>query len=1241
MRKILSLFVILFLSITSAMAQEAVTGTAGTLYTSPAMTSDGFANGTKFYTIEINRNNCQLDSRYLPTVRQKKATACDENKWAVYAKGSGYQFINKATKKALTFASTANDAAASLTDDLEDANSVFEFTTSQNSRFASGFEVFRIAGTTEAYPNDKDANLSIWASAQALWGWGSSETNPGAGDAGSQFKFTMVEELVLNTFTFEVPNGVTVTYNGTTYTNGGTVDVMGSITATDVTVSPEAPAGSHYDITVDAATKKVIITIVDDPIVSISEINPNKAYCIYTDARGGLTIKSADDTRLWGTKENGVGQNVDGNNHFQQFAFINYNEKIYLYSIGAGKFVNSSETGKLEDVPADAIDFKNPGNGTVRLVFTSGSAINFNLGGSNQMAIGTWSTKDPGNSFRIAPVADFDPAPVIAALNAATYVDVTYMITNVDGVEVPYVVKNVKTGQLAAIPEINGYFSNPVMTDTDCIISETNNIFHVTGTWEFPFEAGKVYTMKSTASANNYICDGTHAWYNNSVAAADNNDAWQFAHVDGTLDLFTVKNCGYDKYAVLSGSGRNAVTFAETTTVWSEGTGATSYFRVVKQATGFNLQHPGDATTNVGSHVDNMFGSWQNANSATNAASINTITETTLIVPAEKSTVTYNYNYNGEFWKSISNEQPIGETIAEAPAIAFGTLSYDNTAVVAATGTTVEVEVTENLPFEAAADYASITKWYDVRLHSNQTHYQYWDGSAVTFSDDKTTASANAYAWAFIGNLKDGFKMVNYVAGEGLALNNATPCGMDADGYAFPIAATTENVAGGFCLADGTNFLNFQGNAVARWHEADAGSTFRLNEVEILAGPDWEGLTAAIEKALKYQIGDNLGQYTYMYLDTPDNETWNDFISYCYDLNEQRTADVDDVEYAIEGLNEMVGALQINLPKKGQLIRIKASNDWLANTYLAGATASNGRLSFVQNPDFSAEAEDNTIWIYDGQYLINYANGLTVATTAAQYGHGTLAMYPNTTAIAFRAADNGSVGRYNIRFAGNRNLYTNKNLYTDAGAGTDATEGYNFELEDATYYFFLDFGDKGWASAYFPIAVAANPEYGIDAAYYIKNDPENDCFKAEEVSGIIKPFTPVIIKVNSEAHSGTPFVKGAPDYTLEPEPSVLKGALWKQATPEGCCVFNVVDSQPGFYGYTGTTLKHMKAYYEMPVGSSASALRINFGEEGITTAIQDALDKAEFSGDVYDLQGRRINGVQQGVFVKNGRKIVK
>ena len=147
-------------------------------------------------------------------------------------------------------------------------------------------------------------------------------------------------------------------------------------------------------------------------IIRESDVNPHKYYIIYTMARGGLTVRNESDTRIWGTYENGVGQEVNSANPLQHFAFVNLEGRLYLYSVATRKYVSSTQQGELTDQPSTPIYFENSGTETVRLVFDE--SHNINLAGSNQVLINSWNIKDAGNSFYIMEVGDF-PADVLCA----------------------------------------------------------------------------------------------------------------------------------------------------------------------------------------------------------------------------------------------------------------------------------------------------------------------------------------------------------------------------------------------------------------------------------------------------------------------------------------------------------------------------------------------------------------------------------------------------------------------------------------------------------------------------------------------------------------------------------------------------------------------------------------------------------------------------------------------------------
>lgn len=143
------------------------------------------------------------------------------------------------------------------------------------------------------------------------------------------------------------------------------------------------------------------------PVLSTSDLVADQAYYISTAARGGLTVKDANDTRIWGTQESGVGQKTDNKDPRQQFKFVEQGGNYYLYNVATKKYVSATSTGTLTAEPKSPIYFVEGSNGTVRLKFSD--SFNINLGGSCQVTIDTWSKKDDGNSFIILP-ADVDVA---------------------------------------------------------------------------------------------------------------------------------------------------------------------------------------------------------------------------------------------------------------------------------------------------------------------------------------------------------------------------------------------------------------------------------------------------------------------------------------------------------------------------------------------------------------------------------------------------------------------------------------------------------------------------------------------------------------------------------------------------------------------------------------------------------------------------------------------------------------
>lgn len=205
---------------------------------------------------------------------------------------------------------------------------------------------------------------------------------------------------------------------------------------------------------------------------------------------------------------------------------------------------------------------------------------------------------------------------------------------------------------------------------------------------------------------------------------------------------------------------------------------------------------------------------------------------------------------------------------------------------------------------------------------------------------------------------------------------------------------------------------------------------------------------------------------------------------------------------------------------------------------------------------------------------------------------------------------------------------------SNVGAGT------NWEIEDYGYAP-INVGETGFATVCLPYSVAANPEYNITAVYVVSEEAE--MLKATAID-----YIPANIPVIVEAEPNTRcFGKGYGEDNYQPEgevaaaiaSNVLSGTICAIAKPENALVLGQdEDGEIGFYGLEGTVLAGFKAYYELPA-DAASAKKLVFGENTLT-AIESAIETAKGQA-IFDLQGRRVSGAAHGLFIQNGKKVVR
>ena len=216
-----------------------------------------------------------------------------------------------------------------------------------------------------------------------------------------------------------------------TYTLDGTALAAGNYTlryffchkATDHEVGNQTAS-----ITVNGL--EYTITLPEGVVADPSELKSTALYTIVPRASvRGVVYANAESTHLTTTAL----ANANSADVNQQFMFVENEGKMYLYSVGAGKFVN--DEGKYLNLTTEPDHFitveKGDGAGYMFINMNGVDKVNVSTGW-NHGALADWNAADDGNNLRITYIdeasqatldaldAIFNPAPELEALEAAS-----------------------------------------------------------------------------------------------------------------------------------------------------------------------------------------------------------------------------------------------------------------------------------------------------------------------------------------------------------------------------------------------------------------------------------------------------------------------------------------------------------------------------------------------------------------------------------------------------------------------------------------------------------------------------------------------------------------------------------------------------------------------------------------------------------------------------------------------------
>ncbi len=711
----------------------------------------------------------------------------------------------------------------------------------------------------------------------------------------------------------------------------------------------------------------------------------------------------------------------------------------------------------------------------------------------------------------------------------------------------------------------------------------------------------------------------TNAGVGNGLTHVDLSDAgyWYFekANEDGGVYIVNKVVSGEDKVYV--GSDRKAST---TAAVW---------YIVANGVNNAGLSISSTSTISSSSCIDannydSGVGSW--------APNANDWNGTTWVVCEEKDLVDVVYSFEYSGIEKGSETAAVTTAIGyEFPAIAtsfpFG-VSATKPAGNIAESDVVEGDVTKtitldvNTPFKFADSYENVS-WYFLKFDSNNNFYLHHDAEQTYIDLDSKSFEADNdnYYWGFVGDPFSGYQIVNKGAGKDYILSSSTTMAGTTGADTWPImtkmpvtdgnntlwiATSSSHGDNGFFLAQKdypTNRMNNRGK-LAYWTDgAGAGSTFMVEEPEVAL--------AAVVAAFKENALNTLGYVG----------------GYSADKAEAIQAiETYEQMVAFEANNTEVIALDVN-----KYYRIK---NVFRNKVLS-VNANNERVSADLN-----NAEISQIWKFEegateGTYLIKSSNA-----DAYMLGAGA----SNTLAAegAEFVLHNLTYGQFNLKQQNSNNLmciYSGGGIgsWTGGGAGSDMA----WYIVPATTieYTLSDIDGEGYATAYLPFDVTLDE--GVNA-YAIESTNSTHAILAEKEDipaneGAILIGTPGTHTFNIATASSEWTGNMLTGTTVN---TYVEGAAYVLANGTNGVGLYEAELNKDANGADGDT--HFKnnanKAYLVVEGANAPMFSFNRGEG--TTGI----DNAQLTMDnvvIYDLLGRRVEKMEKGIYIVNGKKIIK
>ena len=592
--------------------------------------------------------------------------------------------------------------------------------------------------------------------------------------------------------------------------------------------------------------------------------------------------------------------------------------------------------------------------------------------------------------------------------------------------------------------------------------------------------------------------------------------------------------------------------------------------------------------------------------------------------------VTYNMIFNEEIIGTREVVHNAGDAAASPwTTPAFSSLSLDVSEITAETKT-VNVTLTWSGPFNFSSSYNDAS-WYYWKLHDKWVIY----GETAPYSLLSEEASAKATAekalWAFVGDPFNGVKIINKAAGEGNYLypyaNNPS---MSSTEHSWVIGNNSNRTDGVAFSYDGSSFWindNAGSGKLAYWDNSSAANDYgSLCELDPVVYYD-----LALAYIEKYSTDNAIGDDEYFGVRTADKNAYKTSIITEYSANQSALTSSVYENTIKSGCTNLIkypetGYYRIKTP--GRDNRYMGLESDVPKSYTTN-TGANTIVKLIKDGD-------DYKFLLQGMYLNAPVrnNNMSIGDAGASF-----------TAEVYDIGQAGFKSSECYIHAGN----AGKNWCLIGWDNPSSSEASRWIVEDATSVTVsLNSGGDGntYATLYLPFGATIDGESDVNA--YILGI-SGEYAVANNIGQNIPANTGVMLK--GTATSVNLAINDAATATTTG--NVLTGTC-VQATATNTSEYKdlvlgmgATSGTLGFYLAPSGTLAANKAYihYKVPAGGEARVAGFPLLWDDELTGIGDAKhlnDQSEMINgkQMFDLQGRRVENPQRGLYIVGGRKIV-